>query len=183
MSSAAAALVGPVMQLGFVVPDLKRAARHWTGLGIGPFLLLEHIKLAECRYRGAPVGFDMSVAIAQWGTVQVELIRQHDTVPTVYTDFAGARTGGLHHLGVMTDSIATELTRLATAGIAPVQSGSAANGVRFAYLDTDALPGAHPGIMIELIERCPAIDRFFGMVRDAAAGWDGSDPLRPLRAP
>lgn len=183
MAGAAAALFGPVMQLGFVVPDLGRAARHWAGLGVGPFLVLEHIELTECRYRGAPVRFDMSVAIAQWGPVQVELIRQHDAVPTVYTDFAGARAGGLHHLGVMTDSIAADLPRLAAAGIAPVQSGSAANGIHFAYLDTAAMPGAHSGGMIELIERCEAIDAFFGLVREAAREWDGSDPVRPVRAP
>lgn len=179
----AAALFGPVMQLGFVVPDLALAARHWTRLGIGPFLVLEHVALDECRYRGAPVRFDMSAALAQWGPVQLELIEQHDRVPTVYTEFAGAAAGGLHHVGVMTDSIDEALARLAAAGISPVQSGSAANGIRFSYLDTDALPGAHSGAMIELIERCPAIDKFFGMVREASTGWDGKDPWRPVRAP
>lgn len=180
MAEAAAARLGPVMQLGFVVRDLERAASHWSSLGIGPFLLLEHVKLADCRFRGAPVSFDMSAAVAQWGSVQLELIQQHDDVATVYTEFIGAAAGGLHHLGVMTDSIAAQLESLAPTGIAPVQSGSAGNGIRFAYLGTDALPDAHPGAMIELIERCPAIERFFGMVRDAAVDWDGSEPLRPV---
>jgi len=182
MPAVATPRFGPVMQLGFVVPDLERAARHWAGLRIGPFFLLEHIQFAECAYRGAPVRFDMSAALAQWGPVQVELIEQHDDVPTVYTDRAVARTGGLHHVGVMTDSIAAELERLPGTGISAVQSGSAANGIRFAYLDTDALPGSHPGAMIELIQRCPAIDGFFGMVRDAARDWDGTEPLRAIRA-
>ena len=57
-------LFGPVMQLGFVVPDLEAAARHWTRLGVGPFFLLEHIQFAECRYKGTPTRFDMSVASA-----------------------------------------------------------------------------------------------------------------------
>jgi len=182
MAAAAAARFGPVMQLGFVVPDLERAARHWAGLGIGPFFLLEHIGFAECVYRGAPVSFDMSAALAQWGPVQVELIEQHDDVPTIYTDFAGTRAGGLHHVGVMTDSIDAQLKSLAGTGIAAVQSGSAANGIRFAYLDTDALSGSHPGAMIELIQRCPAIDAFFGMVREAALDWGGTEPLRAVRA-
>lgn len=175
---AGVSLFGPVMQLGFVVPDLERAARHWASLGVGPFYLLEHIQFAECRYKGAPVRFDMSVAVGQWGPVQVELIRQHDDVPSIYTEFDGSRSGGLQHVGVMTDSVAVQLERLAARGIKPVQSGSTANGINFAYVDTDRLPGAHPGGMIELIEHGPAIDGFFAMVRRAAEGWDGRDPLR-----
>lgn len=174
------ALFGPVMQLGFVVPDLERAAGHWARLGVGPFFLLEHIQFAECSYRGSPARFDMSVAVAQWGEVQVELIHQHDDVPSIYTDFDGSRAGGLQHVGVMTDSVADHLERLAAHGIAPVQQGSTANGINFAYVDTDRLPGAHPGGMVELIEHGPAIDGFFAMVRKAAGSWDGRDPLRHL---
>ncbi len=172
------ALFGPVMQLGFVVPDLERAACHWTSLGVGPFFLLEHIEFTECCYRGVPTTFDMSAAIAQWGAVQVELIQQHDGQPSIYTEFSGSCDGGLHHVGVMTDSIAGQIERLATAGITPVQWGSAANGVRFAYVDTDALPGGHPGSMVELIQHGPAIDSFFAMVRESALNWDGNDPVR-----
>jgi hypothetical protein len=182
MAAAAAARFGPVMQLGFVVPDLERAACHWAGLGIGPFFLLQHIRFAECSYRGAPVSFDMSAALAHWGPVQLELIEQHDDVATVYTAFPDARAGGLHHVGVLTDSIDAQLDALAEKGITAIQSGSAANWIRFAYLDSDALPGAHPGAMIELIQRCPAIDEFFGSVREAALDWDGSEPLRAVRA-
>lgn len=174
------ALFGPVMQLGFVVPDLEAAATHWSRLGVGPFFLLEHVRFAECRYKGAPVTFDMSVAVGQWGPVQVELIHQHDATPSIYTEFDRARTGGLQHVGVMTDSVEAHLERLAQHGLAPVQAGSTANGIRFAYVDTDRLPGAHPGGMIELIEHGPAIDGFFAMVRSAAEKWDGSRPLRRL---
>lgn len=174
------ALFGPVMQLGFVVPDLERAARHWAGLGVGPFFLLEHIRFARCSYQGAATSFDMSVAVGQWGPVQVELIHQHDNVPSIYTDFDGSRAGGLQHLGVMTDSVAAHLERLAPRGILPVQQGSTANGINFAYVDTNGLPGAHPGGMIELIEHGPAIDGFFAMVRKASEGWDGREPLRRL---
>jgi hypothetical protein len=170
--------LGLPMQLGFVVPDLDAAIRHWVSLGVGPFFLLEHIAFAECSYRGKPARFDLSVAIGQWGPVQVELIRQHDDVPSIYTRFDGSRAGGLQHVGVMTDSVAADLERLAPLGIEPVQHGSTANGIRFAYVNTDALPGAHPGGMVELIERGPAIDGFFRLVREAAAGWDGRDPLR-----
>ena len=55
-------LFGPVMQLGFVVPDLERAMEHWSGtIGVGPFFVLSHIQFAETFYKGRPTKFDMSV--------------------------------------------------------------------------------------------------------------------------
>ncbi len=171
-------LFGPVMQLGFVVPDLEAAVQHWIRLGVGPFYALDRVEFAECHYLGAPVDFHMSVALAQWGSVQVELIQQRDAVPTIYTDFALAKQGGLQHLGVLVDSVDDHLHRLEQEGIHPVQAGSTTAGTRFAYVDTDRLAGAHPGGMIELIERSPAIESYFERVRRAAEDWDGSRPLR-----
>ena len=171
------ALFGPVMQLGFVVPDLDRAIQHWSEtVGLGPFFVLEHVQYAEAWYCGKPAAIDMSVALAQWGAVQVELIQQFNSAPSIYTDFAGGAQGGLQHVGVMTDSVDADLVRLRERGIEPVQWGSTANGIRFAYVATDQ----HPGGMIELIEHGPAIDGFFAMVRDAAMDWDGSRPVRRL---
>jgi hypothetical protein len=166
------------MQLGFVVPDLERAMRHWLDkVGIGPFFVLEHVKFAQVLHRGQPTDIDMSVALAQWGEVQVELIQQFNEAPSIYTDFAGRKQGGLQHVGVMTDSVADDLVRLKALGIEPVQQGHTGTGIRFAYVNTDD----HPGGMIELIESGPAIVGFFKLVRDAAQGWDGSDPIRRTR--
>jgi hypothetical protein len=168
---------GPVMQLGFVVPDLERAMAHWTStVGVGPFFVMSHIKFAEAIYRGAPTDADISVAVAQWGEVQVELIQQFNESPSIYSHFPGRAAGGLQHVGVMTNSVHDDLEKLRPHGIEAVQQGSTANGIRFAYINTDQ----HPGGMIELIEHGPAIDGFFAMVREAAQGWDGSKPVRRL---
>jgi len=168
---------GPVMQLGFVVPDLEAAIVHWSSrVGVGPFFVMQHIKWGELLFRGQPSDVDMSVAVAQWGEVQVELIQQWNESPSIYTEFPLRRQGGLQHLGVMTDSVPEHLSRLKARGIEPVQWGATSNGVRFAYVDSDF----HPGGMIELIESGRAINGFFKMVREAAQGWDGSDPVRRL---
>jgi hypothetical protein len=173
-----AANFGPVMQLGFVVPDLEHGMRHWLDkVGIGPFFVLEHVKFAQVVYKGKPSGIDMSVAIAQWGEVQVELIQQFNDAPSIYSEFTGREKGGLQHVGVMTNSVADDLVRLRSRGIEAVQQGHTGTGIRFAYLDTDD----HPGAMIELIEAGPAITGFFQMVKDAAQGWDGSEPIRRMR--
>jgi hypothetical protein len=165
------------MQLGFVVPDLEAAIQHWhRRVGLGPFFVLSNVQFAEVYYRGQRADVGMSVALAQWGEVQVELIQQLNAAPSIYQDFPGRARGGLQHVGVMTDSLDAHLARLAPLGIQPVQWGATANGIRFAYLETDQIPGS----MVELIESGPVINEFFALVRRAAQGWDGSDPVRRL---
>jgi len=172
-----APLFGPIVQNGYVVRDLEKAVAHWSEkIGVGPFFLLEHIPFGDVFFRGAPLCLDMSVAIAQWGEIQVELIVQHDSAASIYTEFAARHEQGLQHVGVMSASLDGHLERLRGRGIEPVQHGATANGMRFAYVSTDA----HPGGMIELIETGPAVEAFFGMVRKAARTWDGTRPLRRL---
>ena len=166
---------GPVMQLGFVVPDLELAMQHWLQkVGLGPFFMIENVQYAEAYFRGAPANIEMSVALAQWGEVQVELIQQFNDTPSIYTEFPGRKLGGLQHCGVMTDDVKRDLAALREEDIEPVQWGATGNGIRFAYVATDAQPGG----MIELIERGPAINGFFQLVRDGAHNWDGKDPIR-----
>lgn len=168
---------GPIVQNGYVVRDLERAMRHWTDVvGVGPFFVLEHIEFGDVFLRGKPMKIDLTVGVAYWGEVQVELIYQSDSSPSIYTEFAATRGEGLQHVGVMTDDLDEHLAQLANVGVKPVQWGATAAGIRFAYVDTDQ----HPGGMIELIERGAAIEAFFGMAREAAHGWDGSRPIRRL---
>jgi hypothetical protein len=165
---------GPILQMGYLVPDIERAVEHWTHvLGVGPWFLIEHTPFTELWYRGRPVEVDQSAALAQWGDMQIELVQQHIDVPCVNTDYAGRDRGGLQHLGVMCESVAAEMERLAREGVEAVQWG-AVDVIRFAFLDT----GQHDGLMVELIEDGPAIREFFTMVREAAQDWDGTEPLR-----
>lgn len=171
------ALFGPIVQNAYVVRDLEAAVMHWSSkVGIGPFYALEHIAFGKVLFRGQPLTLDMSVAIAQWGELQIELIQQHDASPCIYSEFAQRHGEGLQHVGVMTASLDEHLERLRPLGIEPVQWGATATGMRFAYINTDALPGG----MIELIETGPAVEAFFAMVRRSANNWDGTRPLRRL---
>jgi hypothetical protein len=89
---------GPVVQLGYVVPDIRRAMRHWTEvIGVGPFYLIEHTPFTQVYYKGTPAKIDQSAALAQWGDIQVELVEQHNDTTSVNTTFAGRARGGLQH--------------------------------------------------------------------------------------
>lgn len=171
-------IFGPVMQNGFVVPDLQGALDHWTRvMGVGPFFVFGHVEFAEAWYRGrVATDIDLTVAIGYWGDVQIELIRQRNAVPSIYTDFAARHGSGLQHMGVITESVERDLAHLSLQGIEPVQHGTTRAGMRFAYVSTDQ----HPGAMIELIESNPRMLKFFGKMRAAAQHWDGKDPIRPI---
>jgi hypothetical protein len=175
--AAALPYFGPVVQNAFVVRDIDAAVEYWTRhVGVGPFYLLDHVQFGAVYFRGAPLTLDMSVAIAQWGSLQIELIVQHDDTPCIYSEFMARHGEGMQHLGVMTPSLDAHLERLRPLGVEPVQWGATATGMRFAYLNTDRQAGG----MIELIESGPAVEAFFAKIRGAAENWDGSRPLRRL---
>src|ERR1700676_3480647 len=90
------AVLGPIMQLAFVPTDFEAAIGYWTRvMGVGPFFLWEHIAVEELRYRGEVVSVDFSVALAQWGDIQIELIRQDDAGSSIYRDW---NSDALHHI-------------------------------------------------------------------------------------
>ena len=169
---------GPVMQNAFMVEDVQAAIEHWTrNLQVGPFFVFERVPFKEVWYRGEPAtGIDLTVAIAYWGDMQIELIRQNNDVPSIYNDFRAQGRTGLQHMGVMSAHLERDLARLSGKNIVPVQYGSAA-GMRFAYVSTDF----HAGGMVELIEATPKTVAFFERMRQAARMWDGRDAIVPLR--
>ncbi len=86
------ASIGQVMQIAFVPDDFDSALRHWTQvMGVGPFFLLENIGLAEMRYRGSPSDCRFTLALAYWGDIQVELIRQENEARVPARARAGTR--------------------------------------------------------------------------------------------
>lgn len=48
---------------------------------------------------------------------------------------------------------------------------------RFAYFDTQS----HPGSVIEISDISGMKGRTFAHIRDAAKGWDGTDPIRRFK--
>lgn len=168
---------GPVVQNAYVVRDLQAAVHFWSSrMGVGPFYMLEHVEFGPAYFRGRPLTIDLTVAIAQWGNLQIELIVQHNDAPSIYSEFLAQHGEGLQHLGVLSQDLDADVARLAQLGIERVQWGETAAGMRFAYLNTDQQAGA----MVELIESGPAVQAFFEKIRRAGEQWDGSRPLRTL---
>lgn len=164
-----------VMQNSWIVADIDAAVDSWVRTtGIGPFFLVPRLEIPGLLYRGQPTDAIASIALAQAGEVQIELIQQHNDAPSVYRDMAPAGGTGFHHIAYYCHDYDADLAGFAAAGQPVAQSGAFA-GKRFCYLDTRASLGC----LVELIEHSPVQQDFFARIAAAAVAWDGHDPLRP----
>jgi len=169
--------LGEIMQLAYVPADFDATLKFWIEtVGAGPFFALDHVKLDDVKYRGAPVEVDFSMVIGYWGDLQIELIRQHNDVPSIYKAWRDEGREGLHHVCILVDDMAHARAVCADAGASVAQEGKVPNGGEVIYVDT----GGGPGTMVEILKPGPGSREFFAMMRDAAKGWDGSDPVRRL---
>ena len=168
-------LLGPPVQIAYAVADLDAAALVWTErFGAGPFFVSEHIAVHDVRYRGAAGSFDHSSAYGQWGGLMVELVKDHTEGPSPVADVVGPGGTGLHHLAYFVDDLARTQSALVQLGWPEALWAQTPSGVAFAFHDAVGTLGH----MIEIYEGTPALRGFYAMVRDAASGWDGSDPVR-----
>ena len=170
-------LFGEIRQLGFVVKDIEAAMRHWSDvLQVGPWFLAERIPVQNFQYRGQPAAMELSVALANSGALQVELIQQRNDAPSVYRDFLAAGRTGLQHVAYWTENFDADMARAGAHGLKVIMGGDVGENGRYVYFDTDL----HPGSMVELSEIAGPKGRMFRMIREASENWDGSDPVRPF---
>jgi len=168
---------GAIRQLGYVVHDIEAAMKYWTEtLGVGPFFYNPRVPIQNYTYDGKPYEPHNSVALANSGPLQVELIQTRNDVPSMYRDFLQAGRTGLQHVAYWTDSYDADLERLLAQGFKPKMGGEVGERGRFIYFDTEY----HPGTVIELSEVAGPKGEMFRLIREAAETWDGSDPVRPF---
>jgi Glyoxalase/Bleomycin resistance protein/Dioxygenase superfamily len=167
-------MLPPIHHLGYVVEDLRRdAPRFAAATGAGPFFAMEHIPFDVVTYRGEPAVYDHSSAFGAWGPLIVELTQVHEARPAGLRDSLVPAAGGVGHVAWLADSLDDEVARLETAGLTPFHAGRT-GPASAVWLDGGEVFG-HP---VEVLQRRDELLGFYAMVREAAVGWDGSDPLR-----
>lgn len=168
--------LGPIRQIGYVVGDLDAAIAEWLNIGVGPWYVL-HAIVQEAEYRGETCRVTASLALANSGDLQIELIRQTDDTPSIYTEFLAASGPGLHQLAYWASDFDQTLASTQEAGWPIVWRGLEVGGVRYAYLE----PTGTPVPVIEVMELNELSEGLGTLVREAASGWDGSNPVRTLQ--
>jgi Glyoxalase/Bleomycin resistance protein/Dioxygenase superfamily len=173
---------GPLRQVGVVVRDIEKAMRHWSEvMGVGPFFLFREAVFVDYAYRGqAMTGPMVTMAIAQSGPLQIELIQQLSDTPSAYRDFLRAGHEGVQHfsswLASRADYDATR-SRLIAIGHQLIHEGRVEGlDLRFAYFT----PGdSGEGPLLEISEAMlPDAAPFWLKLERIAEAWDGRDPVR-----
>lgn len=169
--------LGATRQLGYVVDDIESAMAHWHEvIGVGPWFYNPRVPIEDYMYDGKAYEVHNSVALANSGPIQVELIQTRNDAPSMYRDFMQAGHRGLQHIAFWTQNYDADLARLEGMGFKRKMSGKVGKNGRFVYFDREA----HPGTVIELSEVMGPKGRMFDMIREASQDWDGSDPVRPF---
>jgi hypothetical protein len=167
-------IFGKVRHMGYVVRDIEVAMKHWVEvLGVGPWIYTKKIITTDFRYHGKPYNLDMSIALANSGDMQIELIQQRNDTPSMYRDFLHAHGGGVHHIAAWTTEIHGEVERLLKMGYKIGQEGIIL-GNRFVYFDIE---GSYPGTVYEVSNVGNGMTENFDMIREAAEVWDGNDGI------
>jgi Glyoxalase/Bleomycin resistance protein/Dioxygenase superfamily len=168
-------LFGGVIQNGYVVRDIEAAMRHWIDvLGVGPWFYIDYLPVTDFQYKGQPSPVDVSLALANSGPLQIELIQQRNDALSLYLDFLRAGHEVLQHLGYGTRDFDAALAQLLAMGYSIGHAGSVRGRGRFVYLLTEG----HPGTIVELFDMSQGRDRVFAGIAAAAHHWDGRDPIR-----
>ncbi len=169
--------LGAVRQNGYVVRDIESAMRHWTeALGVGPFYYIENVPVKNFTYQGRPSEVELSIALANSGALQIELIQQRNKAPSMYMDFLKDHGEGLQHLAFWTTAYQSAYDRMIAKGFRVGHEGEIGENGRFAYFETSG----HPGTVIELSDISGPKGAFFDRIREAAEHWDGAEPVRPV---
>lgn len=167
---------GEIRQVAYLVPDIDAAMDHWSRvLGVGPWYYNPHVPIRNYHYRGERHEPHNAVALANAGALQIELLQPRNDVPSMYRDFLRAGHQGVQHVAYWTENFDVDLARAEAAGFTVCMGGEVGTNGRFVYFeDRSGLPGT----TIELSEVAGPKGRLFKLIREAAAGWDGRDPVR-----
>jgi hypothetical protein len=172
-------LFGAVRQVGYVVRDIEQAMRQWAALGVGPWFYKEVVVSTEFRYYGQPSALpDLSIALANSGELQIELIQQRNDAPSLYLDTLARNGEVAQHLAYWThDRFDAHCEQMLKLGYVEGHAGRmGAQRGRYAYF----VHSDHPSAMVEISESTGGKAEYFAEIRQASQGWDGKEPIRRI---
>ena len=177
-------LLGPVIHHGFVYPDFDAAVERFAAGGIGPFFTM-HETGALSIFRGEQCPLNMSIAFVYSGDSCMEIITPTGgkAQQSAYDDYLHLNPhGGLHHIAYYSNDFAATLASMKVAGepLKVVQEFvQTPEGEPFEIYCEPV--GIDNPIVYQFL-RPGLFDGWFDSMREAAATWDGTDPVRDASA-
>ena len=125
---------------------------------------------------------ELSIAFAQCGPIQIELLQPLDDAPSLLTDFLKSGREGLQHVAFWTTEFEADIARYRQLGYEAVQTGGMSgpnNGNAF------FAPAGYPAVThaIEISDISGTKGGLFRRIAEAAQGWNGTEPIRKLTPP
>ncbi len=174
-------LLGNPAHTCYVYPDFDKALERFAAGGIGPFFVLDEIG-GMGDYRGEQHEFSAKVAFVYSGEACFEIITPKPGGVSAYNAFLDANPeGGLHHIAYYSDDFEASLAEMEAAGMkleTVVDMRDPNTGFQIEIYCEPV--GAENPVLFQLMHR-GLFDAWFDAMRDAAAQWDGSDPIRDAR--
>ena len=141
-----------IFQVGVIVKDLDKSIEFLTSLGLGPFTIRE-INHPRANVRGKIVSYQVRIALAQQGAVQLELI-EYQKGTTIQKEFLDEKGEGIHHLLFNVKDLKKTVEKFSRKGVPVLQSDNFVGGGGLAYMGSDKIGG----IVMEVVQRPPDYD-------------------------
>ena len=172
--------LGEAHHYAYVVEDIEATVNRLVDqLGAGPFFLIEGVPLENVLSRGEPAEFAHNSAFGSCGGGAIELIEAVSLAPGRVEERFSGPLPRIHHVAyVLPPRDVAEVRRSLDERGLPQYLSSQLGEVDTTLHDASAALGHD----IEIHVDSEGLRDFFGMVRGAAEGWDGSKPLRPVES-
>ena len=161
---------------GYVVGGIAETVERLVeGLGAGPFFLVENVPLENVLSRGEPAELEHNSAFGMCGGAPIELLEIARAAPERVEARWSAPRPRIHHVAYVLPRAAAEDLRasLDERGL-PEYLSAQLGELDMTLHDASATLGHD----IEIHVDNQRLREFFEMIRAAAEGWDGSEPLR-----
>jgi catechol 2,3-dioxygenase-like lactoylglutathione lyase family enzyme len=165
----------PIVHVGYSVDSIEQAVDFLAeSLGAGPFFLMKDIRIPVLRNAAGPIVWEHSAAFGQCGNINIELQQTDKLEPSNAFGPTYERRNQFNHVAYIVDDLAQERRRLDAMGLELLFEGI--NGPHESVLYDAPLLGH----TIEVHKDFRLFQEFRAVMKDAADGWDGTDPLRPV---
>lgn len=174
-------LLGKPAHQCYVYPDFGKALAKFAAGGIGPFFVLEEAG-GMGDYRGEQHPLSISVAFVYSGDSCIEIITPRGESKSAYGEFLRRNPhGGLHHIAYYSADFDKTLAMMEAAGkplntVVDMKDPSTGKSIEI-YCEP---VGVDNPVLYQLM--LPGLfDPWFEVMREAAADWDGENPIRDAR--
>ena len=172
---------GEIRQIAYVTRNFDKAVDFFLHTGIGPWFVHKKRMMKGVNYLGNNIDVEMSVGLANSGSLQLEIIEPTGSSRSIYTDWLDKHPTEMlvQHISSWAVDFPADERRVFDAGYRLVMGGRLDAGM-FGYYNHSN----HPDFIFEIAEMTAPRRYIWESIAKIAQSWDGrKDPVRPWPIP